>query len=68
MLININREYTRFDDSEGVLEAVKGNWVMAKWRTEENKYVLAEFQGFVIEVFEVTAWRHHPEIGRYGRY
>ena len=68
MLININRKYTRFDDSEGVLEAVKGNWVMAKWRTEEIKYVLAEFQGFVIEVFEVTAWRHHPEIGRSGRY
>ncbi|MCG7623067.1 LEM-3-like GIY-YIG domain-containing protein [Epibacterium sp. Ofav1-8] len=68
VLININREYTRFDDSKGVLEAVKGNWVMAKWRTEQIKYVLAEFQGFVIEVFEVKAWHHHPEIGRYGRY
>lgn len=54
VIININRTYKRAKGTKSFYEATKEMWVMAEWRTKKIKYVLSEYGGFIVEVFEVN--------------
>lgn len=54
--ININKKYKRGYDRKDIYEAIKEAWVIAEWRRKKIKYVLAEYRGLILEVFEVDAW------------
>lgn len=56
MIININALYNRSMGYEGIYEATHETWRMAKKKTEQIKYVLSEYRGLIIEVFEVDEW------------
>lgn len=56
IIININREYKRARDEKSIYEATKERWVIAEYRRKEIKYVLSEFRGLIIEVFEIDHW------------
>jgi len=63
IIININKSYKRGMGDEGIYNATKGCWVAAKSRLVDEsskeikvKYVLSEYRGLVVEVFEVTEW------------
>ena len=62
-IININKKYklvrdealqvnTNFSGKDLIYESVKQAWVMGK-RREEVEYVLAEYKGIIVEIYEV---------------
>lgn len=54
VVININRTYKRARGTKSFYEATKEKWVIADWRISKIRYVLSEFGGYVVEVFEVN--------------
>ncbi len=63
VIININRKYDRKLMSNAIYEATKGIWAINKDqlidpKTNEilRKYVLSEYHGRIVEVFEVLQW------------
>lgn len=56
MVININGLYERGMDSERIYRATKEAWRIGKNRTKTIKYVLSEYHGLIVEVFEVKEW------------
>lgn len=56
MIININRTYRKAKGANSIYEATRQSWVIDKRRISGLKYVLAEYTGFVVEVFEVDRW------------
>jgi uncharacterized protein len=59
IIININKKYqsTRCaNPNEGIYEATKEAWVISKRRLDEIKYVLSEYKGLIVEVFEIENW------------
>lgn len=56
VIININRRYNRAMGYEGIYEATHETWRMAANKTNKIQYVLSEFKGSIIEVFEVEKW------------
>ncbi len=56
VIININRKYKRGAGSDDIYEAVKEAWVISDTRLLGLKYVLVEFHGLIVEVFEVDEW------------
>ncbi len=64
VIININGQYNRAMGSKGIYDATKQTWNIAPWRLEKIKYVLSEYRGLIIEVFEVENW--YPNKRPYG--
>lgn len=56
VLININRTYKRGNGTNPIYQVTKETWLISKWRLPQIKYVLSEFRGLIVEVFEVNSW------------
>lgn len=56
VLININRTYQRGNGRNPIYQATKETWLISEWRLPQIKYVLSEFRGLIVEVFEVKNW------------
>ena len=56
VLININRTYKRGNGTDPIYQATKETWLISEWRLPKIKYVLSEFRGLIVEVFEVQKW------------
>ena len=56
VLININRTYKRGNGANPIYQATKETWLISEWRLPHIKYVLSEFRGLIVEVFEVKNW------------
>lgn len=56
MLININRTYQRGNGVNSIYQATRETWLISAWRLPQIKYVLSEFRGLIVEVFEVKNW------------
>src|SRR5690606_10565 len=55
-LININKTYKRSNGTNPIYQATKETWLISEWRLPHIKYVLSEFRGLIVEVFEVKNW------------
>jgi hypothetical protein len=62
VIINLNKKYKRGSGSQGLYDATKGIWAI-DYRKLVNKdgslkinYVLSEYKGLIVEVFEVKRW------------
>ena len=56
VLININRTYKRGNGTNPIYQATKEIWLIRKTRLPKIKYVLSEYRGLIVEVFEVKNW------------
>ncbi len=56
VIININRTYHRAKGAMDFYEATRQSWVINKKRIPELQYVLSDYAGFIVEVFEVDRW------------
>jgi uncharacterized protein len=56
IVININRKYHRGFNSENIYEATSKYWAISKSKADKLKYVLSEYKGLIVEVFEVDEW------------
>jgi hypothetical protein len=56
ILININKTYKRGNGTDPIYQATKETWLISEWRIPQIKYVLSEFRGMIVEVFEVEKW------------
>lgn len=56
VLININKTYKRGNGTYPIYQATKETWLISEWRLPQIKYVLSEFRGLIVEVFEVKNW------------
>lgn len=56
MIININARYTRAMGYDGIFEATHETWRINKNKVKQIQYVLSEYRGLIIEVFEVEEW------------
>ena len=56
IIININRKYQRGKGGQSIYEATKETWTIKKSRLNQLKYVLSEYRGLIVEVFEVDEW------------
>lgn len=56
ILININRKYVRGSEGQSIYQATKETWTISKNKLPLLKYVLSEYRGLVVEVFEVAEW------------
>ncbi len=54
--ININRKYKRGFTKDSISEVTRESWVIAKKKLPTIKYVLSEYRGLVVGVFEVYGW------------
>jgi hypothetical protein len=68
VVININRSYRDAKMNADFYEVTRKWWSMADWRVNGLKYALAEFKGFVVEVFEIddNGWEKDPASGRWS--
>lgn len=55
VLININRTYKRGNGTNPIYQATKETWFKIG-NMLERKYVLSEYRGLIVEVFEVDFW------------
>ncbi|MDP3439084.1 MAG: hypothetical protein Q8R95_05750, partial [Azonexus sp.] len=53
LIININKKYTRRAGADDIYKATKGWWRMGLKRPMA-KYVLSEYRGLIVEVWEVS--------------
>ena len=56
IIININKQYKRGLWDVGIYNATKEIWTISKERVDKIKYVLSEYKGLIVEVFEVEEW------------
>lgn len=56
IIININKTYIRGSGENAIYEATKEIWNINKKRVYNIKYVLSEYRGLIVEVFEVINW------------
>ena len=56
IIININTSYKRASGVDKLYQSTKERWRMDKDRLDGIKYVLSEFKGLIVEVFEVKKW------------
>ena len=56
IVININGQYNRAMGATAIYNATKQAWRIGKNRREKIRYVLSEYRGLIIEVFEVSEW------------
>ena len=72
VFININRKYERGKGGQSIYKATKETWTIDKKRLPHLKYVLSEYKGLIVEVFEVDEWYrkerdYDPEAKKYGQ-
>jgi hypothetical protein len=72
IMININRKYKRGIGGQSIYQATKEIWTIRKDKLPRLKYVLSEYRGLIIEVFEVEEWYEKergylPSSKRYGQ-
>jgi hypothetical protein len=65
VIININGTYKRGCDKDAIYTATKEIWVIKKKLLDKIKYVMSEYHGLIVEVFEVDEW-YEKERG-YGK-
>jgi hypothetical protein len=53
ILININKTYERGNGTNAIYQATKETWFINKNKVNQLKYVLSEYRGLIVEVFEV---------------
>lgn len=53
VLININKTYKRGNGTDAIYQATKETWFIDKEKVKQFKYVLSEYRGLIVEVFEV---------------
>jgi len=56
VMININKTYRRARGTKSFYDATKESWVISDKRIPSLKYVLSEYGGFIVEVFEAHRW------------
>lgn len=56
ILININKKYQRGKGEDNIYKATKETWTIKKDRLPKLKYVLSEYKGLIVEVYEVVEW------------
>jgi uncharacterized protein len=56
VIININASYGKAKATKSFYEATRGTWVMSEAKIKETRYALAEYRGFIVEVFEIERW------------
>jgi len=56
IIININKKYKRGKGANSIYEATKETWTIRKKRLDQLKYVLSEYKGLIVEVFEIEEW------------
>lgn len=56
IIININGSYKNASGTDKIYMATKERWRMKDPRAGKIKYVLSEFKGLIVEVFEVHKW------------
>ena len=56
VIININKTYRRAKGTKSFYDATRKSWVIDKRRIPSLRYVLSEYAGFVVKVFEVDRW------------
>lgn len=56
VLININKTYRRGNGTNPIYQATKEIWLISEWKLPQIKYVLSEYRGLIVEVFEVKNW------------
>lgn len=56
VIININKTYRRAKGTKNFYEATRQSWAIDKKRIPGLRYVLSEYAGFIVEVFEVDFW------------
>ena len=56
IIINIRKTYKRGAGKDAIREATKELWPIAKKRLDGIKYILSEYKGLIVEVFEVKGW------------
>lgn len=56
ILININKSYQRGFGTDPIYQATKSCWFISESKLPNIKYVLSEFNGLIVEVFEVIDW------------
>ncbi|WP_226063315.1 LEM-3-like GIY-YIG domain-containing protein [Kaistella polysaccharea] len=71
IMININRKYQRGNSVQSIQDATKETWTIRKSRLNQIKFVLSEYRGLIVEVFEVINWYEKergflPTSKRYG--
>lgn len=59
-IININRSYSRSSSPTRIYDAVKEAWPIAASKVKEIRFVLAEYKGCIVDVFEVEEWYELP--------
>ena len=72
ILININRKYKRGKGGQSIYQATKEAWTIRKSRLNQLKFVLSEYRGLIVEVFEVFEWYEKergylPNSKKYGQ-
>ena len=56
ILININKKYQRGKGESSIYSATKETWTIRKDKLPNLKYILSEYRGLVVEVYEVRDW------------
>ncbi|MFD2552015.1 hypothetical protein ACFSQP_09320 [Bizionia sediminis] len=56
VIININGSYANASGEDKIYSATKEIWRMSDPRNGKFKYVLSEYRGLIVEVFEVDHW------------
>jgi len=56
IIININRNYRRASGADAIYQATKETWTIDSANLFRLRYVLSEFRGLIVEVFEVMEW------------
>lgn len=67
IIININRTYHRGTGAEGIYQATKECWPINRQRVESIQYALSEYQGLIVEVFEIERWYPVATTDRRGK-
>ena len=67
VLININKTYKRAKGSATYYEATKERWAINKRKLSGIKFALAEYRGFIVEVFQIQGWYAVPTVAKSGK-
>ena len=69
VIININKSYPKekYND-DGIYRATKESWSMSENRIKSIEYVLSEYKGLIVEVFEVKNWYPVDAVTPKGKY
>ena len=72
VIININKKYPKSGIGLPIYDATKETWTINKNKLPNVKYVLSEYKGLIVEVFEVEEWYekergYTPKSKKYGQ-